>query len=200
VIAGAARLIPIVAVLELPLSVAVIVTDSLVVMEPAVAVKLPLVLPAAILTELGVVSAALVSEILTTEPPVGAAWVRVTVHVLEVLGANVAGLHASADSDNDTAGTRLRLVLLELLLYVAVMVALWLLLIVPAVTLNVEELDPAATTTELGTVRTELVSVSITVAPPDGAAPLKVTAQLDVAPEFRLAVEHCNPDTVGRAV
>jgi hypothetical protein len=92
----------------------------LLVTEPAVAVKLPLVLPAVMLTELGVVRAALLSEMLTIEPPVGAAWVS-TAHVLEALGAKVVGLHAREDSEADV--TRLRLALFELLLYVAVMVA-----------------------------------------------------------------------------
>lgn len=113
---------PIVTVLELPFRVAVIVTDWLLVIEPAVAVKLALVLPAVMLTELGVVRAALLFEMLTTEPPVGAACVSTTVQVLEAFGAKVVGLHAREESEADV--TRLRFALLELLLYVAVMVAL----------------------------------------------------------------------------
>ena len=89
--------------------------------DPAVAVTLPLVLPAVMLTELGIVRTALLSEMLTVEPPVGAACVSTTVQVLEAFGAKVVGLHAKDDSEADVS--RLRLALCELLSYVAVMVA-----------------------------------------------------------------------------
>lgn len=69
---------------------------------------------------------------------------------------------------------------------------------VPAVTLKVAVVAAAATVTDPGTVRIELVLVRVTLAPPAGAAPLKVTVQVEFAPELRLAGEHCKPDTVGR--
>lgn len=73
------------------------------------------------------------------------------------------------------------------------------LLTVPAVTLKVADVAAAATVTDPGTVRTELVLVSATLAPPAGAAPLKVTVQVELAPVPKLVGEHCNADTVGRA-
>jgi hypothetical protein len=73
-----------------------------------------------------------------------------------------------------------------------------LLLMVPAVTLNVAVVAAAATVTDAGTLRRELVLVSATAAPPAGAAPLRVTVQVELAPEVRLAGEHCKPETVGR--
>ncbi len=69
---------------------------------------------------------------------------------------------------------------------------------VPAVTLKVADVAAAATVTDPGTVTTELVLVRVTLAPPAGAAPLKVTVQVELAPVPRLAGEHCNADTVGR--
>jgi len=54
----------------------------------------------------------------------------------------------------------------------AVIVELALLLMVPVVTVKVAEVAPAATTTELGTVRLELLFVSDTLEPPIGAPPL----------------------------
>ena len=57
---------------------------------------------------------------------------------------------------------------------------------VPAVTLNVPVVAPAATVTEAGVVRYELLSDSVTV-------------QLDVPPDVTLVGEQDRPDTVGAA-
>jgi len=76
---------------------------------------------AATMTEAGTVSVALVLVRVTSAPPVGAAWVRVTVQVLEELGPRLAGLQASKETRTDT---RLIVAVAELLLYAAVIVAL----------------------------------------------------------------------------
>ena len=52
------------------------------------------------------------------------------------------------------------------------------LLMVPVVALKVADVAAAATVTEAGTVRVELVLVSVTLAPPVGAACVKVTVQV----------------------
>jgi hypothetical protein len=62
---------------------------------------------------------------------------------------------------------------------------------VPAVTLKLALLAPDATTTDAGVVNAALLSVSVTVTPPDGAAPLSVTVQPSVWVEIT-----CEPGQV----
>ena len=88
--------------------------------------------------------------------------------MLEELGPRVLGVQESAETK--TAAVRFTVVLAELLLYVAVMVALELLLMVPVVTVKVLEVAAVATVTEAGTVKVELVFDKVTLAPPVGAA------------------------------
>ena len=61
------------------------------------------------------------------------------------------------------------------------------LLIVPAVAVNVLEIDPAATVTEAGTVSRPLLLDSETMAPPAEAACDSVSVQVDVTALPRLA-------------
>jgi len=61
---------------------------------------------------------------------------------------------------------------------VAVIVALELLLMVPVVTVKVAEVAAAATVTAAGTVRVALVFERVTLAPPVGAACVRVTVQV----------------------
>ena len=61
---------------------------------PAAAVKVADAAPAAMVTEAGTVSKALLSDSATMAPPVGAGWFRVTVHVVEVPESIVVGLQA----------------------------------------------------------------------------------------------------------
>jgi len=65
---------------------------------PAVTIKLPVVAPAAIVTDDGIVSAALLSEIATAVAPEGAAVEIVTVHVEVAPDTTVAGEHATAET------------------------------------------------------------------------------------------------------
>ena len=62
------------------------------VIVPAVAVKVAEAAAAAMVTEAGTVSKALLSDSATTVPPVGAGWFRVTVHVVEVPDSRVVEL------------------------------------------------------------------------------------------------------------
>ena len=76
---------------------------------------------------------------------------------------------------------------------VAVMVAVWLLAIVPAVAVKVAVVLVDPTATEAGTVNAEALSDSVTVAPPVFDT---VTVHVALPPETRLAGLHVNPLTV----
>ena len=86
------------------------------------ALKLPVVAPAATLTEAGTVKAAWLLLKDTVAPPAGAGLESVTVHELVAFGPRLVGLHASEDTSTGT--TRLMLAVLEVLFNVAVTIAL----------------------------------------------------------------------------
>ena len=65
---------------------------------PAVALKVPLLAPAAIVTEPGTVSRPLLLVTVTLVPPAGAAELRPTTHVLAPPAARLAGLHVSEET------------------------------------------------------------------------------------------------------
>jgi hypothetical protein len=94
--------------------VAVTVAVELLAMAPVVTVKVVDVAAAATVTEAGTVRVALEFVRVTLAPPVGAAWVRVTVHVLEELAPMPVGLQVN--DETSTGATRLTVVLAELLL------------------------------------------------------------------------------------
>ena len=75
--------------------------------EPAVAVKLAVDAPAATVTEAGVVNAELLSEIVTAEPPVGAAADSVTVQVDVAPEAMLEGEHTSLETTGARAWTEM---------------------------------------------------------------------------------------------
>jgi len=84
---------------------------------PSVAVlalKLPVVAPAATVTEVGTVSAAWLLLKDTAAPPAGAGLVSVTVQELEAFDPRLVGLHAREDTS--TGATRLIVAGAELLL------------------------------------------------------------------------------------
>jgi hypothetical protein len=83
-------------------------------MAAAVAVKVAEVAVAATVTAAGTVRVALVLVRVTAAPPVGAAWVRVTVQVLDELGPRLVGLQTSEETS--TGAARLIVTLAELLL------------------------------------------------------------------------------------
>ena len=78
-----------------------------------VALKVAVVAVAATVTEAGTDKVAFVFVSVTLAPPVGAAFVSVTVHVLDAFGPKLVGLQAT---DTSTGATRLTVVLAELLL------------------------------------------------------------------------------------
>ena len=66
----------------------------------------------------------------------------------------------------------------------------------PAVALKVAVEAPAKTVTEAGVVIAELLSETVTIAPPAGAACASVTVQVEMAPGAIVPGAHCNPVTV----
>jgi hypothetical protein len=102
--------------------VAVIVALWLLPMVVVVALNVAEVVPADTVTDAGTVRAAFVLVSATLAPPVGAAWVRVTVQVLDELGPTLLGLQTTPDTS--TADNRLIAAVCELLPRVAVTLAL----------------------------------------------------------------------------
>ena len=81
-------------------------------MVVVLALKVAEVAAAATVTDAGTVSVELVFDNVTVAPPVGAAWVNVTVHVLEAFWPRLVGLHASEETF--TGATRVMVALAEL--------------------------------------------------------------------------------------
>jgi len=162
-------------------SAAVSVTVTLVVSELAVAEKVVAVAPAGTVTVAGMINEALVSDSMRTLPPDGAGWFKVTVQMLLAGGVIVPGLQARAETA--TAAVRLKVALWEAPLRVAVTVAVWLVVIVPAVAVKVADVPLAGTVTHAGTVSAKPLPESATILPPAGAAWLSVTVQVVDAPE-----------------
>ena len=78
-----------------------------------VALKVAVIAAAVTVTDAGAVSVALVLVRVTLAPPVGAAWVRVTVQALEAFGPKLVGLQVSEETNT---ATMLMVALAELLL------------------------------------------------------------------------------------
>ena len=91
-------------------------------MLPVVALNMAEVAPAPTVTDPGTVSVVFVFVSVTTAPPPGAALVSVTVQLLDPFAPRLLGVHVRDDTNTDAV--RLTVVLAELLLYVAVTVAL----------------------------------------------------------------------------
>jgi hypothetical protein len=121
---GAARLR--VAVCELVPRVAVtIALWLLAIPAAAVALNVAVEAPAATVTDPGTVSEVVLLASITLDPPAGAVWFSITVHVPTALCPRLAGVQASVD--NSTGADRLNVAVRELPPRVAVTVTRWLL-------------------------------------------------------------------------
>jgi len=84
-----------------------------------------------------------------------------------------------------------RLAVFEAPLKLAVTVAVCVDETVPALAVKLAEVAPCGTVMEAGTVSKELPEESATAAPPAGAAAVRVTVQVEDAPEASVAGAHC---------
>ncbi len=189
----ASRLI--VAVFELVPRVAVMVALWLLaIVAAAIALNVAVVAPAATATDPGTVSKALLLASVTLDPPVGAVWPSVTVHMLTALCPRLVRLQATPDTSTDA--NRLIVAVFELVPRAAVMVALWLLAIVAvAVALKFAVVAPEATVTDAGTVSEALLLASVTLDPPVGALWPSVTVHMLTALCPRLVRLQAKVDT-----
>jgi hypothetical protein len=180
------------AIFALPFNAAVTVAVCGVAIVPAAALNVPLVAPAAMVTEAGTVSVALSSETVTRLPPAGATALSVTVQVAAAPDDTEVGLQASPLS-----WTRVEVILTEAVFDVplaeADTVTVAVAVTVPAVAAKAAVALPAATVTERGTVRYVLLSETATTTPPVGATLLIVTVHVLEAPDGMEDGLHANP-------
>jgi len=125
-------------------------------MAATVAVKFAEVLLAGTVTDAGTEREALLLEIPTVLPPDEAAWLRVTVQVVEEPEFTLVGLQASPETR--VGATRFRVSLATVPFKVAMTVTLWLVVREPAVAMKLAELAPAGTVTIAGAVNSALLS------------------------------------------
>ena len=170
------------------MSVAVMVALPLLEIVPAVAVNVPVMELAATVTEAGTVRLALLDDRETAVPPVGAGLDKVTVQVLVALEASVVGEHWT--EERLAGACKLIVAVVVALLSEAVMVALPFVEIVPAVAVNVAEVELAGTETDAGTVREELLDDSPTEVAALKDALDKVTVHVLVPLEDTVVGEH----------
>jgi len=170
-----------VADLETPLRVPVIVKEDAAVTALVVMVKVADVAPAATVTLAGTVPIVVdEDESVTTAPPAGAGFVNVTVPVTAKPPVTAATLVVTLDKTAG-GGVTVRVAVPVLPLVVAVIVALVLEFTVPAVIVNVAVRVPAATVTDTGTLATAaLLDERLTTLPPTGALVDKVTVPVVV--------------------
>ena len=155
---------------------------------------LPVVEPAATVSDVGTDSAALLPDSVTTAPPVATACDSVTVHVVLPPEEIEVGEHCSAVTfDNGATVTD---AVAEPLFSDAVTVTAAEAVTVPAVAVKVPVVAPAATVTDAGTVSAALFPDSATAVPPVGAACDSVTVHVVLPPEETELGEHCKPVTV----
>jgi hypothetical protein len=169
-----------VAVAVPPFNVAVTVAVWSVVIVPAVAVNVAVVLPDPTVTEAGTVSTPALLDSVTVAPPV---FDTVTVHVALAPEPRLVGLHVSPLS---TTGATSEIVAVCVLPFsFAVTVAVWSLVIVPAVAMNVAVVLPDPTVTEAGTVNAAALLDKETTAPPAGAEAFSEAVHVANPPEPR---------------
>ena len=143
-----------------------------------VMVKVAVVAPAATVTLAGTVVLLLLSDNVTTDPPLGAGPFRVTVPVEELPPVTVAGFRLTEASAGGLTVSVAVLVPFE----VAVIVTVCCVLTAAVVMVKAALVAPAGTVTLGGTATEALLSERPTTTPPVAAAALRVTVPVDEAP------------------
>ena len=163
----------------------------------AVTTNVPVEAEAGIMTEGGTVRAGPSLETATVTPPAGAGLVRVKVQVLVEPAVRFVGSHDKAEG---SSGLRFSVVVIELLTsamsILAVMVTLWLVVIAPAVAVNVDDAAPAATDRDAGIASSELSTFSCTFLDA-WTSRLRVTVQIAELPEVNDVGLQLKEDTDG---
>ena len=175
----------IVAVCVLPFSVAVMVAVWLAGIVPAEAVNVAVVLVEPTAIDTGTVNAAALLDSVTVAPPV---LDTDAVQVALAPDPRLVGVHVNPVSN--TGATSEIVAVCVLPFSVAVMVAVWLAAIVPAVAVNVAVVLVEPTAIEAGTVNAAALLDSVTVAPPVLDT---VAVQVALALDPRLVGVHVNP-------
>jgi hypothetical protein len=185
-----------VAVCEMPFRVAVSVALWPLAMLPAIALKVIVAEPAGtVIVDAGTGSSALLLDSETAVPPGGAVLFRVTVHAELAPEVKVVGLHANEDG---TAGaSKVMVTVCDTPFSMAKIVALWLLVMLPAITLKVAVVEPAGTVMDLRAGSSALLLESATVVAPAGAAWLRFTVHVVPVPEVKLAALQDKEVSVG---
>jgi len=170
-----------------PAYVPEIVTLVLVKTVVVITVKAALVLPAATVTLLGTLATALLLESDTTAPPEGAGAVRLTVPNEAFPPVVLVGFRVSEEIVTGPPGVTVKSASLVVPLYVPEIVMLKVVDTLVVLTAKVALVLPAATVTLAGTVATEEFPLErATTAPPEGAAALRVTVPVELAPPLTL--------------
>jgi hypothetical protein len=133
---------------------------------------------------------------LTTAPPLGAAYVSVTVPVEVAPPPTAVGESVRLETAGGGGNTERSAATLELSRS-ALIVAVAALDTAVVVTLNVADVWPAATVTVLGVVTPPMLLLRETVDPPDGAATLMLTVPIAVLPPTTVAGESDRPANTG---
>ena len=144
-----------------------------------VIVKVAVLLPAGTVTLEGSCAAVLLSDSETTIPPLGALPVSVTVPMEELPPVTEVGLTLT---ELRATGLIVKVVCTVFPLKVADSVDVTVLVTVLVVTVKLPVVEPAATDTLAGVCAAELLFVSATTTPPEGAGPFSVTVPIDDAP------------------
>ena len=155
---------------------------------PATALNVAVLAPERTVVERGTVRLGLLDVNRSTAPPLVAGLESVTEQVLVAPEPRLVGLHCRVSRVSGPWSAKLA-VTVELFRD-AVRIAVALLAILPAVAVNVAEVDPAATASDAGTVSAALFEDSDTFAPPVGAELVRVSVQVLVALDVNVLGEH----------
>lgn len=168
---------------DAPFIVAVKTAVSAAVMAPAAAVKEAAVPLAGTVTEAGTETSGVLLASATTVPPAGAGWFRITVQVVALPEVSWVLVQAIPTGPTGTVSANTKLT--EIPLKLAVTVAFWRTLTVPATIVKVAVVASAGTVRNAGAMSAGLSLEIDTVAPPERAGFVSVTVQVVAAPDVR---------------